>query len=130
MDLGQQPTAHQRNKRKPVLSVQIPSRPGQMTKRILQREARSADNQTGPVAHIQLDPTGFYEVRVEQNHGQAIADKCGVTTEDVFLSLEQDNQERRLASIDAPPALTQTELDEINRRFDPDTDDELCSEED
>ena len=74
-------------------------------------------------------PKGYFELQIDHQLGQQIAEKCGVTTEGVFQLLAQDNEERRKEGSGSNTPLTEAEIEEINRRFEPETEDELGSEE-
>ncbi|KAF3329017.1 Gag polyprotein [Carex littledalei] len=117
------------NKRKSPLPLQLPTGPMQLPKRpIHQGEGPQAKQDTG--AYLILSPEGFREAQISEQHGQAIAAQCGVTTEDIFQTLAQDNAERKSAQLTDREADSDTDLDDINKRFEPDTDDDLGSRED
>lgn len=75
---------------------------------------------------INLDPTGHFQVIIEEAFCQQIGEGCGLTKQDVEEALYEDNMER--AQAQATGAALDTEgIDQSV--FDPDPEDEIGSEE-
>lgn len=125
-ELMGQDKAQQRNKRKNSLVIEIPSRPIESIKRPIQQAGQSKEETK---ATLGLNPEEYFELQIAHHLGQQIAEKCGVTTEGVFQLLAQDNEERKKEGNGSTTPLTESEIEEVNRRFEPETDDELGSEE-
>lgn len=108
------------------MMIEIPSRPIDSIKRSIQQVGQ---NKEEAMATLGLNPEGYFQLQIEHQLGRQIAEKCGVTTEGVFQLLTQDNEERRKENSGSNTPLTEAEIEEINRCFDPETEDELGSEE-
>lgn len=125
-ELMGQDQAQQRNKRKNSLMIEIPSRPIYSIKRSIQQ---AGQNKEEAMATLGLNLEGYFELQIEHQLGQQIAEKCGVIIEGVFQLLAQDNEERRKENSGSNTPLIEAEIEEINRHFYPETEDELGSKE-
>lgn len=99
---------------------------GPKKKLLVTREASSSD----PPATVQLDPTGFFEVRISSTHAETIGAGCGLTEKEILQTLKEDNEERRaqmemeVVEGEEDLQLTPAEWEDL-RRFDLDPADAL-----
>ena len=63
-------------------------------------------------AQLELNPVGLFNVSIPQNLGEQIGGACGVTTQDVFQLLAEDNAERQ-ANVNTAEQGTEPTEDEI-----------------
>lgn len=83
-------------------------------------------------AQVSFNPEGFYEVKVSYEHVSRLAEGCGFQAREVEAAIQLDNEQRRANSKEHTTNQTlnnegEPELD--MGRFDPDSNDELSSEE-
>ncbi|KAF3320615.1 hypothetical protein FCM35_KLT14749 [Carex littledalei] len=106
------------NKRK-IVPSQAPGNP--------KRPVKGKEKQQ---AELSFNPEGFYEVQVHYDHISKLATGCGFTHKDVEEVIKIDNAQRQLASRTTTSADTmQTEEEPDLSRFEPDSSDELTSDE-
>lgn len=82
-------------------------------------------------AHLEFNPEGFFEVRVDQQHCANIAEACGLRIEQINDLLRDDNFSRSTLPIQQELLnLEDSDQGEHISDFDPLTEDELssCSE--
>lgn len=88
-------------------------------------------------AAVALNPDGFYEVKVTYDHISTLAAGCGFTIKEVEKAIQTDNEQRQLhaASHAADPSIPKSTAANLGEddlgleRFDPDSEDELTSDE-
>lgn len=80
--------------------------------------------------HANLSKTadGFFEVRVDYDHCSRLAQAAGFKPDDVEMVIRDDNEERKNRVVEDETDMYNPELEMIDTRFDPDTDDDLGSE--
>lgn len=79
-------------KRKPNARLGELPHPTGPTKKILRGE------NSGQAAEINLNPAGFFEIKVEKAHCAKMGEGCGLSIEVVQQALQEDNTERQKAS--------------------------------
>ncbi|KAF3338202.1 hypothetical protein FCM35_KLT17039 [Carex littledalei] len=117
-----------------------PTNNAQLTKKIIAasgaKKKVQPDSRRAPTkkdkhqAEVSFNPDGFYEVQVHYDHISKLAAGCGFTPKDVDEVIRIDNEERRRANTHTSLPIT-TDSAEISdpSRFDPDSSDELTSDE-
>ncbi|KAF3321995.1 hypothetical protein FCM35_KLT14211 [Carex littledalei] len=95
---------------------------------------KKSNQHAPPMAEINLSPSAHYEVQIQQPFGEQIVALCGVSTNDVFQALADDNTERHNIAdnlgipneepVSASAAPTEEEIRQSESRF------QLDSEED
>lgn len=92
----------------------------------------SARGKEKAAVEVALNPRGFYEAKVNHDHVSMLAKGCGFTVKDVEEALQTDNLQRE---IQAAKELTEPIKENLGDedldlgRFDPDSEDELTSDE-
>lgn len=83
-------------------------------------------------ALISFNPEGFYEVQVQYDHIAKLASGCGFKNSDIEEAITKDNEQRRIQALTNPAnseRIFEEDPELEMRRFDPDLEDELTSEE-
>lgn len=83
-------------------------------------------------AQVSFNPEGFYEVKVSYDHVSRLAEGCGFQASEVEAAIQLDNEQRRTNSKEhtTNQTLNTEEEPELDMgRFDPDSNDEMTSEE-
>lgn len=94
----------------------------------------SKKNRQAERVQVNLDPEGFYAVRVDYAHCSKLAKEAGLSSDVIIQTVQEDNRERQLHMLNQPNSLPQASLplfqdDDMEERVHlSDSDDELGSQ--
>lgn len=91
---------------------------------------KAVSNSTKPAkqARLQLDPEGYYKVKVDKSLCKSIGEECGLQAMDVERALLEDNEARQADNGKGKELVPDDDVEWGDHQFDPESEDELFSD--